>query len=141
MSPWAGGWQCWTQPGAGGGSCSRLRASLHPFQPSPAKLKIPLQCPGAAKLLGPVPGSGLQLLRLQESSALWKKESKCCLFGGGTGWRSASSPLLTQKDADAHSPALLASPFLPTSSSLLPLSVFSFLRGLDQETQTLLISL
>lgn len=141
MSPWAGGWQCWTQPGAEGGSCSSLRASLHPFQPSPAKLKAVLQCPGAAKLLGPVSGPGLQLLRLQESPALWKKESKCCLFGGGTGWRSVSSPLLTQKDADAHSPVLLASPFLPISISLLLPFVFSFLRGLDQETQTLLIGL
>lgn len=35
VSPCAGGWQCWTQPGAEGGSCSTPRASLHPFQPSP----------------------------------------------------------------------------------------------------------
>lgn len=118
--------------------------SLSPPLPaiSTAEPKAALQCPGAARLLRPEPGPGLQLLRLQESSALWKKESKCCFFGEGTGWRSASSPPPTQKeDADAHSPVLLTSPLLPPSSSLLPTSVFSFLRGLNQETQTLLISL
>lgn len=29
------GWQCWTEPGAESGSCSRVKASLHSFQPSP----------------------------------------------------------------------------------------------------------
>lgn len=97
---------------------------------STAEPKAALQYPGAAKLLGPEPGPGCQLLRLQESSVLWKKESKCCLFGEGTGWRSVSSSAPAQKeDADAHSPVLLASPFLPPSSFLLCPSVFPFWEG------------
>lgn len=60
--------------GSAGHSLGQKGGAAPHSEPSPplsamptAEPKAALQCPGAAKLLGPEPGSGLQLLRLQES--------------------------------------------------------------------------
>lgn len=50
--PWAGGWQCWTQPGAKVGSCSTLRALSTPFSHAHCRAKGCPAVPRGCKALG-----------------------------------------------------------------------------------------